>query len=40
MEFWVTVTLAAAAAVQTVRFMLQKQLKGAGLSTGGAAFSR
>lgn len=29
-----------AAAVQTVRFMLQKQLAGGGLSTGGATFSR
>lgn len=36
---WVWITLAAAA-LQTVRFMLQKQLKGAGLSTGGATFSR
>ncbi|SMX33120.1 DMT family transporter [Actibacterium lipolyticum] len=39
MEIWILVTLAAAA-VQTVRFMLQKQLQGAGLSTGGATFSR
>lgn len=30
----------AAGAVQTVRFALQKQLKGTGLSTGGATFSR
>lgn len=30
----------AAALVQTVRFMLQRQLQGAGLSTGGATFSR
>ena len=29
-----------AAAVQTLRFMLQKQLAGGGLSTGGATFSR
>lgn len=36
---WVWITLAAAA-MQTLRFMLQKQLKGAGLSTGGATFSR
>ncbi|SIS65213.1 DMT family transporter [Phaeovulum vinaykumarii] len=36
---WVWVTLAAAA-VQTARFMLQKRLKGLGLSTGGATFSR
>ena len=39
MEPWVLVTLAAAA-VQTLRFTLQKQLKGLGLSTGGATFSR
>ena len=26
--------------MQTLRFMLQKQLKGLGLSTGGATFSR
>lgn len=36
---WIPVTLAAAA-VQTLRFMLQKRLKGIGLSTGGATFSR
>lgn len=36
---WVWVTLAAAA-VQTLRFMLQKRLTGTGLSTGGATFSR
>lgn len=36
---WILATLAAAA-VQTVRFSLQRQLKGAGLSTGGATFSR
>lgn len=39
MEPWVAVTLAAAA-VQTLRFMLQKRLKGLGLSTAGATFSR
>ena len=39
MELWVTVTLAAAA-VQTVRFALQKRLKAVGLSTAGATFSR
>ncbi|WP_370207615.1 EamA family transporter [Pararhodobacter marinus] len=39
LEPWVLVTLAAAA-VQTWRLMLQKQLKGLGLSTGGATFSR
>lgn len=39
MSLWVLFTLFAAA-VQTVRFMLQKQLKGVGLSTGGATFSR
>lgn len=39
MEPWVIVTFAAAA-TQTVRFMLQKRLKRLGLSTGGATFSR
>lgn len=39
MESWVLVTLLAAA-VQTLRFTLQKRLKGLGLSTGGATFSR
>lgn len=39
MSLWVLFTLFAAA-TQTLRFMLQKQLKGAGLSTGGATFSR
>ncbi|WP_415184032.1 EamA/RhaT family transporter [Phaeovulum sp.] len=39
MALWIWVTLAAAL-VQTLRFMLQKRLKGAGLSTGGATFSR
>ena len=39
MSLWVIFTLAAAA-LQTLRFMLQKQLKGLGLSTGGATFSR
>lgn len=39
MSLWVLFTLAASA-LQTLRFMLQKQLKGAGLSTGGATFSR
>lgn len=39
MSLWILVTLAAAA-TQTVRFMLQKQLKSAGLSTGGATFAR
>jgi drug/metabolite transporter (DMT)-like permease len=39
MELWVFATIAAAA-VQTIRFMLQKRLKGIGLSTGGATFSR
>lgn len=39
MEIWVLVTVLAAA-VQTLRFMLQKRLKGLGLSTGGATFSR
>ncbi len=39
MSLWVAFTLFAAA-TQTLRFVLQKQLKGAGLSTGGATFSR
>ncbi|WP_050528138.1 DMT family transporter [Pseudorhodobacter aquimaris] len=39
MEIWLIATIAAAA-VQTLRFMLQKRLKGIGLSTGGATFSR
>ena len=39
METWVIVSVLAAG-VQTLRFMLQKQLKGLGLSTGGATFSR
>ncbi|MCW3781806.1 DMT family transporter [Defluviimonas salinarum] len=39
MSLWVILTLAAAA-LQTLRFMLQKQLRGAGLSTGGATFAR
>ncbi|GKY88598.1 DMT family transporter [Sinisalibacter aestuarii] len=39
MEPWILATLAAAL-VQTIRFSLQKSLKGAGLSSGGATFSR
>jgi len=39
MEIWVIVSILAAG-VQTLRFMLQKQLKGLGLSTGGATFAR
>lgn len=39
MELWIVFTLAAAA-MQTLRFMLQKVLQGAGLSTGGATFAR
>ena len=39
MSLWVVFTLFAAG-FQTVRFMLQKSLKGLGLSTGGATFSR
>ncbi len=39
MEIWIAATLAAAA-VQTLRFLLQKQVRGAGLSTGGASFAR
>ncbi|MBD3803998.1 MAG: EamA/RhaT family transporter, partial [Thioclava sp.] len=38
-HLWIWVTLFAAA-VQTVRFMLQKLLAGAQLSVGGATFSR
>lgn len=36
---WVAATLAAAL-IQTIRFSLQKSLKGAGLSSGGATFAR
>lgn len=39
MSLWIAITFAAAA-MQTVRLMLQKQLKDLGLSTGGATFSR
>ena len=39
MDGWILFTIAAAL-VQTVRFMLQKQLKTAGLSTAGATFAR
>ena len=39
MALWIPITFAAAL-VQTLRFLLQRQLKGAGLSTGGATFSR
>ena len=39
MELWVIITLAAAA-VQTVRFMLQKQLSQVALGAGGATFAR
>jgi drug/metabolite transporter (DMT)-like permease len=39
MALWVPVTFAAAA-VQTLRLMLQKRLKAQGLSTGGATFAR
>ena len=39
MPIWIPVTIAAAF-VQNVRFMLQKHLRGSGLSTGGATFSR
>lgn len=39
MSLWVLFTLCAAA-TQTLRFVLQKRLKGAGLSTGGATFAR
>lgn len=39
MDAWIPITIMAALA-QTVRFMAQKQLKSAGLSTGGATFAR
>lgn len=39
MEPWVLITLAAAA-VQTLRFMLQKGQRATGLSTGGATYAR
>ena len=39
MDAWIPITIMAALA-QTVRFMAQKQLKTAGLSTGGATFAR
>jgi len=39
MELWILITILAAA-VQTVRFVLQKRLKGLGLSTAGATFAR
>ncbi len=39
MEFWIPITIGAATA-QTIRFMLQKRLKGMALSTAGATFAR
>ena len=39
MQAWIFITIAAAAA-QTVRFMLQKHLKSTQLSTAGSTFSR
>lgn len=39
MELWIPITIGAATA-QTLRFMLQKRLKGMALSTGGATFAR
>ncbi|SMY08759.1 DMT family transporter [Flavimaricola marinus] len=39
MDWWIVITLMAATA-QTGRFVLQKRLKGTGLSTGGATFAR
>lgn len=39
MSLWMVVTIAAAF-TQTIRLMIQKQLKSGGLSTSGAAFSR
>lgn len=39
MELWIPITIGAATA-QTLRFMLQKRLKGMALSTAGATFAR
>ncbi|MCU0906745.1 MAG: DMT family transporter [Rhodobacteraceae bacterium] len=39
MELWVAIAIAASA-VQTLRFLIQKRLRGAGLSVAGASFSR
>ena len=39
MELWIPITLGAALA-QTLRFMLQKQLKATQLSTAGTTFAR
>ncbi|MFT5631570.1 MAG: hypothetical protein ACI9HB_002751, partial [Gammaproteobacteria bacterium] len=39
MELWIPITLGAALA-QTLRFMLQKQLKTTQLSTAGTTFAR
>lgn len=39
MALWIPITFAAAL-VQTLRFMMQRQLKGVGMSTAGATFSR
>lgn len=39
MELWIPITIGAAAA-QSLRFMLQKRLKGMALSTAGATFAR
>lgn len=39
MELWIPITIGAASA-QTIRFMLQKRLKGMALSTAGATFAR
>ena len=39
MEIWIPITIGAATA-QTLRFMLQKRLKGMALSTAGATFAR
>lgn len=39
MELWIPITIAAAFS-QNLRFMLQKHLRGTGLSTGGATFAR
>jgi len=39
MELWVVIAIAASA-VQTARFLIQKRLRGTGLSVAGASFSR
>ena len=39
MAVWIPITIAAAF-IQNLRFMLQKHVRGASLSTGGATFAR